>query len=1121
MTVFALLSVVQAHAADATGDASAAANATTKLDATGDITITPPKIASEPTKIKLITSGKAVTTPTEKKKSAMTVADFLSKIASARQWKVTYMPAAARLSAQTITIPDAPKSAKSADDTSKATDDSADDGPKPVDVTTLDDDQIWLLLRAANLIRLKDSSLQSYLRESGGTVSAEQLQDILRSLGHLEEGVAEDYSKHAASKSADHWGRITPDEAAMLANMRLRTPISKNAILAALVDIASFNSATYHIGSADGELVVMRHGKHNGNVADVCRLADFRVQTRIGDRQEQFSEDLEEALSAQVHAFFLDGVKKYTFAVPRKSSPILDSEGKPKKVASYNDGGKDWLPNLAALLAADLQSSWAPSGDDKSLKLSFLRLATGRAVGLIENAIRQLTPSETSVLMDATVEDVRKALVPMLRAKLMSLQESDYNKVADNAVKEIKAKVVDVDAIVRGSLPASQSRWYDKASLTLTKRSPEAALVLNGLLNGGTLDNGLRIELQPLDGDGRFLVYFPLEHAWSQQSVFARPYASSSTDPTLTVNGLVDLVKSAVGDYSGDAGIPPDVSAKLVPDPGLDVTPVVPAFTLPKGLSGGTGNDGPKVNISATLDSALKKIVENAVGSLEADLDPAFWSQDYQKWLLTLRALAKSPDKHAANLTLLRIILPPPGYKIGGDIIFGGGAAPGKGSDAKGAEDVKSSADLGSEAITLVNKTTMGKVLYGLAPDAVLKVETNGSTTVGSASATVPVAIPVTATAPVVLGPSAAPRGSRIPTLFAGQVNADVANNALVVVCPPFDPDPAFGFMTFLDGLMSRLDEPLRMIEISVAIVDLQSTKGEDWGTSFATVANGQIGNKPAFGVAGYNLVPNSTSTTPNPVSGSLSPTSSGAVPALSSDTVAGQGIAVSGLVVGSTVKLLASFHALETANEAQMLARPSVLTTDNSEAIITEETKLYLSAKGLNTGVLTEVPSGLAVAVTPQIVMLEDKVGEKREAVRMRIKIKEGGSDPVASQGIVAVDNSQLKTMAVVEKNQSLLVAGRLHRDESNVDSHIPVLGRIPLLGRAFKNTTLSKNRNQRLVLITPTIVDPRTYHSEAANQAAESMLVPAGQSVLDSSLFPRGSVPPPSPSSGKKTGK
>ena len=1109
-----LLTASSARAADATSDtAAAASNTTTKLDGTGDITITPPADPKNPTKISLTASGKAVTAPTEKKKATtMTVADFLNKIAAVKQWKVTYMPAAARLAAQVITIPDAPKPEKPKDgagktDATKSTDDTGDDSPKPVDVTGLTEDEIRRILRAGNLVMIRDSELQDQLRECGATVSVAQLKKILEPVGTLQEGQE---------------GTITWDEAAMLANMPLPSSISWTDVTTQLTKVQAFNAATYHIACADGELAVMRHERSaSGDVARLCILADNHAKQGADVRQGKLTADLKAALNLGAEAVLVAALQKKHPSASSPSTPVAGPAGKFQDMIKEGKVDEGKAADLAHAVATDLQIAAAHS-DSKPLAKLIETLATEKVEGAIKLALKSKQYDE-NILGPLATEDVHQKLFSDITIGLKTLA----GNLADEMVRKVvTGSKVTPAGLADASTPSAQTQRYKKASLTLTKRDPEAVLILTGLLASSYPEDGLNVELVPLDGDGRFLVYFPLEHAWSQQATFARPYATSSTDPTLMVAGLVDLVKGAVSDYSGNAGIPVDVSAKLVPDPGLDV---VQAITVPATAKGGqgttniTGNsDGNKNPVAKEIQKISDAVLASVKQTVSTDLKG---EAESNSWTKALKALSESANTHAASLGLLRMILPPPGYKVeaakaGGDSgSASGSAASGSGTAAK-SSDTKGGSGPASSDINQTNNTLIGKNLPGVADNPLIVVNNGNGAGSGDAAAAAP-AFPITAPNAVIMGPPAAPRGARIPTLFAGQVNADVANNAIVVVCPPFDPDPAFGFMTFLDGLMSRLDEPLRMIEISVAIVDLQSTKGEDWGTSFATVANGQIGNKPAFGVAGYNLVPNSTSTTPNPVSGSLSPTGSGAVPALSSDTVAGQGIAVSGLVVGSTVKLLASFHALETANEAQMLARPSVLTTDNSEAIITEETKLYLSAKGLNTGVLTEVPSGLAVAVTPQIVMLEDKVGKKREAVRMRIKIKEGGSDPVASQGIVAVDNSQLKTMAVVEKNQSLLVAGRLHRDESNVDSHIPVLGRIPLLGRAFKNTTLSKNRNQRLVLITPTIVDPRTYHSEAANQAAESMLVPAGQSVLDPSLFPRESAAATPRPKAKKSGK
>ena len=55
----------------------------------------------------------------------------------------------------------------------------------------------------------------------------------------------------------------------------------------------------------------------------------------------------------------------------------------------------------------------------------------------------------------------------------------------------------------------------------------------------------------------------------------------------------------------------------------------------------------------------------------------------------------------------------------------------------------------------------------------------------------------------------------------------------------------------------------------------------------------------------------------------------------------------------------------------------------------------------------------------------------------------------------------------------ESLLVAGRLRDDQQQKERRVPFLGRIPGLSRLFKNGNSTASKQQRMVMVTPTIVD------------------------------------------------
>jgi type II secretory pathway component GspD/PulD (secretin) len=93
------------------------------------------------------------------------------------------------------------------------------------------------------------------------------------------------------------------------------------------------------------------------------------------------------------------------------------------------------------------------------------------------------------------------------------------------------------------------------------------------------------------------------------------------------------------------------------------------------------------------------------------------------------------------------------------------------------------------------------------------------------------------------------------------------------------------------------------------------------------------------------------------------------------------------------------------------------------------------------------------------------------------------GGSSTVGSGFIeLATRNSQLiRTTVSVPDGGTLLIGGLKLSGERDVDAGVPILSRIPILKRAFSNTSNVKDDQVLLILIKPTIIIQEEAESEA----------------------------------------
>jgi general secretion pathway protein D len=169
----------------------------------------------------------------------------------------------------------------------------------------------------------------------------------------------------------------------------------------------------------------------------------------------------------------------------------------------------------------------------------------------------------------------------------------------------------------------------------------------------------------------------------------------------------------------------------------------------------------------------------------------------------------------------------------------------------------------------------------------------------------------------------------------------------------------------------------------------------------------------------------------------------------------------------------------LDSVSDLRVLSAPSVLVRNNVEAdfssgqqIPVASTILNNSGNSNNENTYSQVQfrqTGVSLKVKPRI--------SSNGMVFM--EITQDVSTPSATGpvvgGNVSVDNNKLHTEVAVQTGETIVLAGLIKTDQSKGSSGIPYLSRIPVIGGLFGTQNRSDNRQEVLVLITPTVIrDP-----------------------------------------------
>lgn len=177
---------------------------------------------------------------------------------------------------------------------------------------------------------------------------------------------------------------------------------------------------------------------------------------------------------------------------------------------------------------------------------------------------------------------------------------------------------------------------------------------------------------------------------------------------------------------------------------------------------------------------------------------------------------------------------------------------------------------------------------------------------------------------------------------------------------------------------------------------------------------------------------------------------------------------------VGPSAQMIV--NALDKVSEVRVLSAPSVLVRSNVEADLTSGAQIPVNSTIINNDGSTD-PSNTYSQVqfrqTGITLKVKPRVGANG-AVFMEITQDISSPDPdtLDDNGNVTVNNNKLKTEAVIQDGETVMLAGLIRSEASTSSSGFPGLSRLPFVGALFGQKAQDDNRSEFVVLVTPTIV-------------------------------------------------
>ena len=292
-------------------------------------------------------------------------------------------------------------------------------------------------------------------------------------------------------------------------------------------------------------------------------------------------------------------------------------------------------------------------------------------------------------------------------------------------------------------------------------------------------------------------------------------------------------------------------------------------------------------------------------------------------------------------------------------------------------------------------------------------------------------------------------------------IQSDESTNSLIITASP-------DVIRRMKSIIRQLDIRRAQVLVEAIIAEIRNDKTKELGSQFA-IAGSDSGSVP-IGVSNLggasNGILNLFLPTPD-----LTPLS-------------GPGLTI-GVGKDTGTRFAFLLKALGSDAATNILSTPSIVTMDNQEAeIVVGQNVPFLTGQYTNTGTdggtnpfqtIERQDVGITLKVTPQI----------NEGTTIKLDIEQEVSSISASSTSASdliTNKRTLKTSVLVEDGEILVLGGLIDDQMLDNESKVPLLGDIPLLGHLFRYRNTTKQKQNLMIFMRPSIMRDKAdalYHT------------------------------------------
>ncbi|MDK1020184.1 MAG: type II secretion system secretin GspD [Candidatus Hydrogenedentes bacterium] len=289
--------------------------------------------------------------------------------------------------------------------------------------------------------------------------------------------------------------------------------------------------------------------------------------------------------------------------------------------------------------------------------------------------------------------------------------------------------------------------------------------------------------------------------------------------------------------------------------------------------------------------------------------------------------------------------------------------------------------------------------------------------------------------------------------------------NALIILAAPQD-------FKLLKSMIDHLDVPRRQVNVEAVIMEVTINDSVSLSVDLAGLTSSD-----------FFALSNATTIATALAGGPLSLAGAGGTLGIIGSTIEiPDPLGTGGTISIPTIPFL--MRSLEQITDVEVLSRPNLLASDNTEASITVGQDIPIVASLSDTtqdqrqgggffssrSQVRRRDVGVTMSVTPQI--------NEGDYVSMKIEVEVSSAVEATvvisdlSQGGATIQQALIKTEVVVGDGQTGIIGGLIRESRTGSISQVPVLGDLPLFGWLFRNKSKVRSKQNLVVLLTPHVL-------------------------------------------------